>query len=571
MTIDKTTYDSKWVVDKLLSNLTLCHNILRNQEGMTPESAFRELNKLLFVKFLYEKNDDKHLIAYEDDFIHQVFNEVKQEFEHEHLFEFNETINTRPTSYRDVFGVLDSFFYYTNADTGRAYENFVQKVLRSISSEPVIPQSIAEFIADYFNISKGSNIIDPFCGYGGLLSEIVCRRPIVSNGKIMGYEKDQMLAQTAKINLLMHGDKESRIERDRENCYYYEHQFDFVITCIKHRENIREDIMKALDLMGPKGKAGIIVPDDILQKDQYEDIRRMLLSRYCIKAIISLPSSAIKQMGRVLKTSILIINQGYQAPDTETMLAKIEHVGVSSLGLPSDKNDFKVIQPSVYQWLQEGRKQVGKQVMWVHLSDLSGWNVEAEFLREENRFMTQYPLYKLGDIAEIAIAEDLNKDEYMQLTVRKKQHDVTLRGWVSAKDINNKKRQMVVHAGQMLISRIDAKDGAIGIVPKELDGAIVSDNFIVLNIVNSQVAPYYLLMVLTSERYKKMLKGISRGMTTRSYIKNVDLLNLEIPIPTMEKQKKLIANLEGLLNHIKLLEIQWAEGINRFSNELFGL
>ena len=130
---------------------------------------------------------------------------------------------------------------------------------------------------------------------------------------------------------------------------------------------------------------------------------------------------------------------------------------------------------------------------------------------------------------------------------------------------------MVVHAGQMLISRIDAKDGAIGIVPKELDGAIVSDNFIVLNIVNSQVAPYYLLMVLTSERYKKMLKGISRGMTTRSYIKNVDLLNLEIPIPTMEKQKKLIANLEGLLNHIKLLEIQWAEGINRFSNELFGL
>ena len=121
----------------------------------------------------------------------------------------------------------------------------------------------------------------------------------------------------------------------------------------------------------------------------------------------------------------------------------------------------------------------------------------------------------------------------------------------------------------MVISRIGAKDGAIGIVPKDLDGSIVSDNFLVLEIVNSEIDPFYLLMVLTSERYKKMLRVISRGITDRSYIRTRDLLGLTIPMPDIEQQRKMVSDLQEIQKRISKLEKKWADGINSFNKELF--
>jgi type I restriction enzyme S subunit len=210
--------------------------------------------------------------------------------------------------------------------------------------------------------------------------------------------------------------------------------------------------------------------------------------------------------------------------------------------------------------------------MWVNLLATREWNVEAELLREESRFATQYHLYKLKDLVEIVSipAAELPRDEYKQVTVRKNQHDVILRDRVLAKDIKDIKRQSIVRAGQMIVSRINAKDGAIGIVPQELDGAIVSDNFIVLNFKSNSVDPYYMLMLLTSERYRKMLKGISRGVTARSYIRNIDFLEMEVPVPDMEKQLELIGDMAGIQQKINKLEKQWTDGVKRFSKELFG-
>ena len=121
----------------------------------------------------------------------------------------------------------------------------------------------------------------------------------------------------------------------------------------------------------------------------------------------------------------------------------------------------------------------------------------------------------------------------------------------------------------MVISRIGAKDGAIGIVPKELDGSLVSDNFVVLEIVSSEIDPFYLLMVLTSERYKKMLRVISRGITDRSYIRTRDLLGLTIPMPEIAEQRNIVGDLQEVQQRISKLEKKWADGINRFSKELF--
>lgn len=572
---ESNTIVRKQMAERLLSCLTMCHNILRSQEGMSPESAFRELNKLLFVKYISEKDGEDWKYNNDEGYIHRLFVKVKEEFEYEHLFDSSDTITARAVSYRDVLGSLDGFrISYANKETGRAYDSFVHKVLRNFSEDPVIPHVVAENIVDFLNIKRGSNVVDPFCGYGALLSEIVSQRPEERSGKTFGYERDMMLAQAAKMNMLMHGDRNARIERTTEYQYRFKNQFDFVVTCIKRRETVWSGIQDAMELLGFDGKAALLIPDDILQKEQYEYERRVLLRRHTIRAIISLPASAIRTQGRQAKWSVLIIqaNLPHDIND-KTLFAKVENAGVSNLGLPSEKNDFKVIEPIVFQWMKNGAMESGKNVMWVNLLATREWNVEAELLREESRFATQYHLYQLKDLVEIVSipAAELPRDEYKQVTVRKNQHDVILRDRVLVKDIKDIKRQNIVRAGQMIVSRINAKDGAIGIVPQELDGAIVSDNFIVLNFKSNSVDPYYMLMLLTSERYQKLLKGISRGVTARSYIRNIDFLEIEAPVPDMEKQLELIGDMAGIQQKITNLEKQWADGVKRFSKELFGL
>lgn len=572
---ESNTNVSKEMAERLLSRLTMCHNILRSQEGMSPENAFRELNKLLYVKYISEKDGEDWKYSNDEDYIHRFFDKVKLEFEYEHLFDYSDTITTRTVSYRDVLGTLDGFrFSYANKETGYAYDSFVHKVLRNFSEEPVIPHVVAENIVDFLNIKQSNSVVDPFCGYGALLSEIVSQRPEGRSGKIFGYERNLMLAQAAKMNMLMHGDKDTRIERTTEYKYSLNRQFEFVITCIKRREAVWRCIQEAMELLGPDGKAALFIPDDILQKDQYEYERRELLRRHTIRAIISLPASAIRTKGRLLKWSVLLVqaNQVQQIND-KTLFAKVENAGVSSLGLPSEKNDFKVIEPIIIQWMRDGAMETVGNVMWVNLLAMREWNVEGELLREESRLATIYHLYQLRDLVEIVSmpAVEQSRDEFLQVTVRKNQHDVILRDRVQAKDIKDIKRQSIVRAGQMIVSRINAKDGAIGIVPQELDGAIVSENFIVLNFKSNSVDPYYLLMVLTSERYQKLLRGISRGVTARSYIRNIDLLDMEVPVPDMEKQLELIRDMAGIQQKINYLEKQWADGIKRFSKELFGL
>lgn len=575
MALEKRTYENNVMAEEFQAKLTLCHNILRSQEGMMPESAFRELNKLLFVKFFRERMGEQEKGFQHDDYINHLFERVKDMLRNEPIFDYSEQITAHSSVCYDVLGTLDCFNFGVDVrECGLAYENFVKKVLRNFSDEPILPEIVAEYIIDYLNVKQDSNVIDPFCGYGGLLTVLTSQERYKRKGQILGYEKDMMLAQTAKMNLLLHGDLDARIEREDADTYRFNGQYGFVITCIKHRDRISEDITKAIELAGYTGKVALLVPEEVLQKEQYWSLRRNLIDSHTVMAIVSLPVNAIRTRGRQGKWSILFIAPRIkQNLHDKTMIARVENLGVTSLGLPSEKNDFKELGPAVHQWMQYNAMECGKLVMWMNLYDAESWNVEAEFLKRENRNLTSYPLRRLWELAEMRAGgyELLSRDEYRLVTVRQNKHDVVLRETIKTKDIKHPRRQTVVHGGQMLISRIGAKDGAIGIVPKELDEAIVSDNYMVLDIREEHIEPFYLLMVLTSERYKMMLKGISRGVTSRSYIKNQDLMELEIPVPDINMQKELVKDLKGVQEQINQLENRWEKGVESFSNILFGL
>ena len=66
--------------------------------------------------------------------------------------------------------------------------------------------------------------------------------------------------------------------------------------------------------------------------------------------------------------------------------------------------------------------------------------------------------------------------EYREITVRLWGKGVVQRGIVTGAAVAAQRRFVARH-GQFIVSRIDSRNGALGIVPPELDGAIVTNDF----------------------------------------------------------------------------------------------
>src|SRR5438067_136018 len=93
----------------------------------------------------------------------------------------------------------------------------------------------------------------------------------------------------------------------------------------------------------------------------------------------------------------------------------------------------------------------------------------------KSKLMNNVPIGKLlKRNKDVVIVED--DKEYMSVTIRIKYKGVSLREVKKGRYIGTK-RQFRVAKGQFILSRIDARQGALGIVPDELDGAIITNDF----------------------------------------------------------------------------------------------
>ena len=103
---------------------------------------------------------------------------------------------------------------------------------------------------------------------------------------------------------------------------------------------------------------------------------------------------------------------------------------------------------------------------------------------------------------------------YKQITARLWGKGLTLRGEVPGAAIAAP-RQFCAKAGQFLISRIDARHGAFGIVPSELDGALVSNDFPCFDIDASTVLPHYFEWYSRTPQFVDLCRRASEGSTNR--------------------------------------------------------
>lgn len=136
----------------------------------------------------------------------------------------------------------------------------------------------------------------------------------------------------------------------------------------------------------------------------------------------------------------------------------------------------------------------------------------------------------------VSVQDDVT---YKQVTIRTNYKGVVLRGTKLGADIGTK-NQWRVAADQFILSRIDARNGAFGIIPAELDGAIVTNDFLAFDINESEVEREFFNVFLQSPVFLDACIKASKGNTNRKRVDESFFLDFEVNLPPFEEQHQLI-------------------------------
>lgn len=176
---------------------------------------------------------------------------------------------------------------------------------------------------------------------------------------------------------------------------------------------------------------------------------------------------------------------------------------------------------------------------FIKLSQTSDWNIKQ--IVSQVFFSSKYDKVSIGKCikrikSEIKVQNDTS---YKRLTIKTKGGGVFVRDEQFGKDIKTKS-QYLVSAGQLAVSKIDARNGAFGIVPTEAEGSIITGNFWVFDINTKVVFPQYLVLLLSSAQFIQAWLECSNGSGNRLYLQESKFLNYKIPLPSIPEQLALL-------------------------------
>lgn len=182
--------------EEFTKTLQACHNIIRNNDKLSPEAAFDEISKLLFMKIRYErqqrgmkvftreqyeaeeKNYEENIrpglkgtALYLQSYMQRLFSTTKVEFKDDHLFEESDEIKIRDNSFVQILEKLENYNLSDTQDDvkGIAFEQFLGTTFRGELGQFFTPRTIVDFMTEILDPQEGEVICDPTCGSGGFL------------------------------------------------------------------------------------------------------------------------------------------------------------------------------------------------------------------------------------------------------------------------------------------------------------------------------------------------------------------------------------------------------------------
>ena len=333
------------------------------------------------------------------------------------------------------------------------------------------------------------------------------------------------------------------------------------------------------------GRAAVVLPDGILTNSRTGYVRDFIFDRFEVLAVVSLPVAAFMHYGAGVKASIVFLRKlgAREKPvdDKPFFLAEASLVGYDATGregpnqLPDILDAYRkfVADPSPSWWrspLSETTRAITRRRTRTMNSGAVGVTAtgarvlataQRHFVRRADprhlrmsvevnaRYASpKYPLVSLGRLLAEPItygtSERLSEEAIGHAVLR--MNNLTMRGWDTAdvkyldvplEEVDN----LHLKRGDILVNRTN---GSISLVGKaavfDLDGEWLFASYLLrVRVDQRRILPEYLVYFLNSPAGRLQIERVARPILMVN-VSPPELRGLQIPLPTISEQRKLV-------------------------------
>ncbi|MFB2705166.1 restriction endonuclease subunit S [Marinobacter shengliensis] len=187
--------------------------------------------------------------------------------------------------------------------------------------------------------------------------------------------------------------------------------------------------------------------------------------------------------------------------------------------------------------------QAKRRAFSIGFRDVQTWSVAAQFAVEWN-----WPDEVIKPLASIlrrrneAALEALTPESTVTLLTIRFDGSIEPREPVRIKDI--KGRLFRVYPGDVVFSKIDVRNGAIGLAPDGIDCMCVTSEFPVYSVDLQETDSGYVKLLFRTVAFKKLLNSMISGASGRKRIQPTQLEGVKVPIPALPIQQKIVSHWE---------------------------
>ena len=506
-----------------------------------------------------------------------------------------------PETLRAFLKVIDEFAYDHSERLGDAFE-YLLSVLGSQGDAGQFrtPRHIIDFMVEVLAPQKNETILDPACGTAGFLISAykhILRANTDANGhstltpddkgrlakNFKGYDISPDMVRLSLVNLYLHGFTDPHIvEYDTLTSEERWNDFADVILAnppfmspkggikphkrfsiqAKRSEVLFVDYMA--EHLTPNGRAAIIVPEGIIFQSQtaYKALRKMLVENSLV-AVVSLPAGCFNPYSGV-KTSILILDKSLARQSETVAFFKVENdgFGLGAQRRAFDKNDLPQVQAELATYLGALRGQQptadlqltrGLIVPKEKIAANGDYNLSGERYGDQTRLLqAKWPTVSLGEICTFMTGGTPTSTvaEY---------YDGGTVPWLVSGDIHGLEiwdceKRITPKAVETSNARVLPKDSVLialngqgktrgTVALLRMRGATCNQSLVAITPANLITAISEFIFWTLRSMYTD-IRALT-GDTERSGLNIPILKNIRIPLPPLEVQKEIVAEIEG--------------------------
>jgi type I restriction enzyme M protein len=507
------------------------------------------------------------------------------------------------------YSLIDTTETIQGADIkGTVFEQMVGSTFRGELGQYFTPRQIVQCMVEILDPAKDSLTLDVSCGSGGFLimvlrrvrQKLVEENPNLSEGEravmvkefaennLFGVDINDRMVRVAKMNMIMHGDGHSGIfhangllispdisPEMREGTFDYVfsnppfagfEKDDDILKLFDVTKNEKGEpvtahkevpfVEKIIRMLKVGGKAGIVLPLAVFNSSNMAKLRDYIYKKTKILAVIGLPDFAFFHTGTGVLGALLFLERTDNPPkDYEVFIDWAEHVGYDSVGKPDEQNDLLDIprrfrNPTAKNLIPLSQMQKEGRI------DPNYYNPKFEQIVEVLK-SSPFPTRRLWpDCVEISQDRvDFTKAEQETFNYIEINNVDLERGVIEGYETFTKEKipnraTYLLREGDLLIPSAKPSMKGVAVVPKEYEGCIGTNRFIVCK---PKINASYLRHILSTEVMLELLRRETTGSTTPD-IRPEQLGKLPIPVPPPDTMDMIVKWLTEREHEVRVLE-----------------